>query len=75
MVPEQRVDGHHHPRGAEPTLGAMTLGEPFLNSMNPGPGASYAFYCCDSSTIQRTDRGQTGIGWIMSYLLGDGVVS
>lgn len=37
-----------------------------LNRMNPGPGASYAFYCGDSSTIQGTDGNQTGVSWIMS---------
>lgn len=66
MVPEQGVDGHHHPRGAEATLCAVTLGDPLLNRMNPGLGASYTFYCGDSSTVQRTDGEQTGIGWIMS---------
>lgn len=66
MVPQQCVHGHHHPRGAESTLGAMTLGDPFLNRMNPGAGASYAFYRGDSSTVQRTYGDQTGIGWIMS---------
>lgn len=30
MVPEQRVHGHDHPRGAEPALGAVALGDPFL---------------------------------------------
>lgn len=39
---------------------------PHLNRMNPGLGASYTFYCGDSSTVQRTDGEQTGIGWIMS---------
>ena len=37
-----------------------------LNRMNPGLGASYAFYCGDSSPIQRTDGRQTGVGCIMS---------
>lgn len=37
-----------------------------LNRMNPGPGASYAFYCGDSSTIQGTDGNQTGVSRIMS---------
>lgn len=38
---------------------------PHLNRMNSGVGASYAFYCGDGSTIQRTDGNQTGIGWVM----------
>lgn len=75
MVPEQRVDGHHHPWAAEATLCTVKLGDPFLNRMNPGLGASYAFYCCDGSTIQRADRDQTGVGWIMSGRLGNGVIS
>lgn len=39
---------------------------PHLHRINPGLGAFYAFYCHDSSTVQRTDGGQTGMGWIMS---------
>lgn len=30
VVPKERVHGHHHPRGAEPTLGAVALGNPLL---------------------------------------------
>lgn len=30
VVPEQCVHGHHHPRGAESTLGAVALGDPLL---------------------------------------------
>lgn len=32
MVPEQRVDGHHHPGCAEATLGSVTLGDPLLEA-------------------------------------------
>lgn len=39
---------------------------PHLNRMNPGLGASYAFYCGDSNPVQRADGDQTGIGCIMS---------
>lgn len=39
MVPEQCVHGHHHPRGAEPTLGAIAFGNPLLclEMQNLGP--------------------------------------
>ncbi|KAK7832097.1 hypothetical protein U0070_015244 [Myodes glareolus] len=46
VVPEQRVDGHHHARAAESTLRAVTLGKPFLrdrvlwfvnDTANPSP--------------------------------------
>lgn len=32
FVPQQGVDGHHHPWGAETTLGAMSLGYSLLNT-------------------------------------------
>ena len=32
MVPQQRVQGHHHPGGAEATLRAVTLGNPLLQA-------------------------------------------
>jgi len=44
----------------------VTLGDPLLNRMNPGLGASYALYCGDSSPVQRTDGDQTGIGGMMA---------
>lgn len=37
VVPEQRVDGHHHARAAESTLRAMTLGKPFLRDKGTPP--------------------------------------
>lgn len=32
MVPEQGIHGHHHPGSAEPTLCAVTLGNPLLEA-------------------------------------------
>lgn len=32
QVPQQRVDGHHHPRRAEAALGAVDLGDPLLHT-------------------------------------------
>lgn len=40
--------------------------QPHLNGMNPGLGASYAFYCGDSSPVQRADGDQAGVGCMMA---------
>lgn len=32
VVPQQHVDGHHHPRRAEAALGAVDLGDPLLHT-------------------------------------------
>lgn len=39
---------------------------PHLNRMNPGLGASCAFYCGDSSTLQRAYGDLTGLSCILS---------
>ena len=36
VVPQQRVHGHHHPRGAEATLGTVALGNPLLEGHRHG---------------------------------------
>lgn len=45
VVPEQCVDGHHHPRAAEATLGAVTLGKSFLRDKGT-PSVQQAFLSC-----------------------------
>ena len=34
MVPEQGIHGHHHPGGAESTLGAVALGDSLLEGVH-----------------------------------------
>lgn len=75
MVSQESVDAHHHPRSAESTLGTMAFSNPFLDRVYSGFGASYAFYCSDSSSMERADGDQAGSGREMTDVFGDGVVS
>ena len=36
VVPQQRIQGHHHPRGAEAALGPVALGNPLLEGHRRG---------------------------------------
>lgn len=75
MVPQESIDAHYHPRSAEPALGTMAFGNPFLDRVYPGFGASYAFYGSDSSPMERADGDQAGSDREMTDLFGDGVIS
>lgn len=75
MVPQESVDAHHHAWSAEPALGTMAFGNPFLDGVNPGLGASYAFNSGDSSPVKRADGNQAGSDGEMTDLFGDGVIS
>lgn len=50
VVPKQRVHGHYHPRGAEPTLGAVTLGDPLLEGHMHG----HRTFCCQHPSPRST---------------------
>lgn len=75
MVSEESIDAHHHAWSAEPTLSTMAFGNPFLDRVNPGFGASYAFNSSDSSPMERADGDQAGSDREMTDLFGDGVIS
>lgn len=75
MVPQESIEAHYHAWSAEPTLGTMTFSNPFLDRVNPGFGASYPFYCSDSSPMERADGYQAGGDREVTDLFGDGVVS
>lgn len=74
MVPEQCVDGHHHPRGAEATLGAVALGDPLLHGVEPGLDASHTFHGGDSSPMQGAQGHQACHDGEVSCLLAHRIV-
>lgn len=46
FVPQQSVRGHHHPRSAEATLGAVSLGYSLLEGHNHKPNSLSCVCSC-----------------------------